>query len=207
MSGLWIWVTALALYAAFRLWYDNWRGPLGPEEIERLLARLGELPIGSESELAALRAFLDADDGREFVMLNLVRLAPGEVPHPESGERMPAMKVLEQYTKDFFPALLRRGGHPAIAARKVGGYLDTWNVEPDPGWTLVGFMRYRSRRDMMELVTDPRFANAHAFKVAATPVTLSFPTSARLMLFPSPRIWVGLVLAAALGHLALLLLA
>lgn len=203
MSGVVIWVVALALYLGFRRWYQGSRPPLSAAEIEAFMPLLPPHARANEQEVATLRRFLAADDGREFAMLNLVKLAPEPVPHPETGEPMPAMKLLESYTRPFFRALLRKGSHPAIAARVVGGYLDTWQVEADPGWTIVGYMRYRSRRDMMELITDPRFANAHAFKIAATPVTMSFPTQPRILLFVSPRVWVGLViaLAAALLHL------
>jgi hypothetical protein len=155
--------------------------------------------------MASLRAFLAGDDGREFAMLNLVKLAPEPVPHPVTGRVTPPMELLETYSRDFFRALVRKAGHPAIVARPTGGYLDSWNVPDDPGWSIVGYVRYRSRRDMLEVVTDPRFANAHRFKIAATAATMSFPTSPRMLLFPSPRVWVGLViaLAAALLHLAL----
>jgi len=205
METIVIWLGALALYVAFRVWYGGWRGPLTQAEIDAYLPRLPESARQNAKEVATLREFLARDDAREFAMLNLVRLAPEPVPHPETGELLPAMTLLEVYTRDFVRALLRKAGHPAIAARAIGGYLDSWNVEDDPGWTIVGYMRYRSRRDMMELVTDPRFANSHAFKIAATANTLSFPTSPRILLFVSPRVWVGLViaLAAALLHLAL----
>jgi hypothetical protein len=68
----------------------------------------------------------------------------------------------------------------------------------------MGYVRYRSRRDMMELATNPRFLDAHPFKAAAMPATFSFPTAPRLALYAGPRIWVGLALAllAALTHLA-----
>jgi len=206
VTGVVVWGAALVLYLAFRRWYDGPRRPLASQEIDELMARLERVSQHDPQELATLRNFLQEDDGREFAMLNLVRLAPEPIPHPKTGVPTPAMKVLEEYTKDFFPALLRRGGHPAIAARKVGGYLDSWNVPPDPGWSIVGYMRYRSRRDMMELIVDPRFDHAHAFKVAATPVTFSFPTQPRILLFVSPRIWVGLTIAllAALVHLVVL---
>jgi hypothetical protein len=208
MTGLWIWASALVAYAAFRRWYDGPRRPLEPGEIDHLMAGLERVTTPDPQERARVRAFLEQDDGREFAMLNLVRLPPEPIPHPVTGVPTPAMRVLEEYTKHFIPALLRRAGHPAIAARKIGGYLDAWNVPPDPGWTLVGYMRYRSRRDMMELVVDPRFEQAHAFKMAATPVTFSFPTEPRILLFVSPRIWVGLTIAllAALAHLAVLAL-
>lgn len=205
MTGLVIWGAAFALYVAFRLWYDGRRPPLSAAEIEEFLPRLPEHARANAQEMASLRAFLARDDGREFAMLNLVKLAAEPVAHPVTGRVTPPMELLETYSRDFFRALARKAGHPAIVARAAGSYLDSWNVPDDPGWSIIGYMRYRSRRDMLELVTDPRFANAHRFKIAATAVTMSFPTAPRVLLFLSPRLWVGLVIAlvAALVHLAL----
>lgn len=203
MSGVWIWLGAALLYASFRAWYDNWRGPLSSEEIERLLAKLAETPSADRNDLAALRRFLEQDDGREFVMLNLVRVGPEPVPHPVTGEPTSAARLLRQYIHQFLPLLIRRASHPALQAAKIGPYVDAWNVEPDPGWTMMGYVRYRSRRDMLELVTHPRFTAAHPLKAAALPATFSFPTSPSPGLFVGPRLWVGLLLAlaASLIHL------
>ena len=33
-----IWGVALLAYGGFRLWYDNWSGPLKPSEIDAFLA-------------------------------------------------------------------------------------------------------------------------------------------------------------------------
>jgi len=210
MSGLWLWLAAAALYAGFRLWYDGRRAPLSRDEIEGYLK---ELAASAEArgmheprtDAEAVRRFLEADDGREFVMVNLVRLHSEPVPHPTTGEPTPARKLLRGYLRGFLPAFLRRGGLPVLQGRKVGGYVDAWNTEPDPGWTLVGAMRYRSRRDMMDLATDPRFTDAHPFKKAAMPVTFSFPSQLGVAAYVGPRIWLALLLAlaAALGHLAL----
>ncbi len=200
---LWPWAAALALYVAFRAWYDNWRGPLTPTEIDEFMRLLPSMPSSSVNDPEVLRQFFEKDDGKEFVMLNLVRVAPGDAPHPITGASTPARDLMNEYARVFMPALLRRGGHPAIVARKVGGYVDAWKVEPDPGWNVVGFMRYRSRRDVMRLVLDPRFTQAHPFKIAATAETFSFPTQPQLMLFVGPRLWVALVLALAAALLQL----
>ena len=85
MRALWIWAAAIALYGLFALWYDNWSGPLATEEIEIYLARLEETDRDPE-RLARMRAFLEADDGGEFFMVNLIRLHEGEVSVPGSGE-------------------------------------------------------------------------------------------------------------------------
>ena len=199
-----IWVGAALLYAAFRLWYDGLRRPLSQAEVD---AYVEAMRGGSASEVNdpdVIRAFLEDDDGKEFVMLNLVRLHPFDVEHPETGEKTKPRALLTGYLKGFLPALLARGGVPVFSARKVGPYVDAWGVEPDPGWTIVGAMRYRSRRDMMELLGDSRFTDAHGMKVAAMPTTFSFPTRPNAGAFVGPRIWVGLVLAlgAALLQLA-----
>ena len=200
-----IWLAATGLYAAFRLWYDGVRRPLAPDEVKAGLARLESQPDADPARLARVRAFLEADDGREFVMVNLVRLAPDPVARPDAEGAEPASRLLERYTRPFLRALLRRAGHPVFVGPAVGGYLESWGVEADPGWSFAGLIRYRSRRDMLALASHPDFAPIHAFKRAAVARTLAFPVQARLQPALSPRHGVGLLLAlaAAIAHLAL----
>ncbi|MDO8410159.1 MAG: hypothetical protein Q7S93_08865 [Phenylobacterium sp.] len=128
------WGLALLAYALFLAWYVNWRGPLSKAEVQSALAELiaTGLEMDGRNDLATLQSFLEADDGREFFMLNLVRIAPGDIPDPVSGQPRPARQVMEGYTRMFLPALFARGGHPAIAARKIGGYFDAWGWRPTP---------------------------------------------------------------------------
>ncbi|MBU6407433.1 MAG: hypothetical protein KGS44_09920 [Alphaproteobacteria bacterium] len=209
MKTFLVWLPALALYAMFLGWYVNWRGPVTPAEINGLMQRLEASGAGDtgRNDLQTMRAFLEADDGREFFMLNLVRVSPGKVADPVTGVERPAREVLEGYTKVFMPALFARGGHPAIVARKAGGYFDAWGVQADPGWSIIGYMRYRSRRDLALLASDPRFSGAHEFKFAAMPNTFSFPTQPLLMALQGPSVWVGALLAlcAALAQIVWLL--
>ena len=189
-----LWGTALALYAAFWLWYVGIPNPLTPAEVDAALAQVEVSQRPTPAQMTALRAFLEADDGGEFFMLNLVRMQPGEVEVPGGGAREPAPRALERYTGPFLGALLRRAGHPAFVAPAAGTYLERWNVAPDPGWSFAGVIRYRSRRDMIELVTDPAFEPWHAHKLAAIATTLAFPVApARVWI--GPRIWVALVVA------------
>ena len=207
MAYVAIWGVAALAYAAFLAWHVNWRGAMKPQEAAALAARVeksGAAEPGSDA-LESMKRFLAEDDGREFFMLNLVRVAPGAVADPKTGAMKPAREVMQDYTKPFMRALFARGGHPAFIARKVGGYMDAWAVEPDPGWTIAGFMRYRSRRDVAELVADARFVGMHDFKIAATPQTLSFPSQTMISTMAGPRVWLALVLAlgAALSHIVL----
>lgn len=203
MADWTIWGGALLLYALFRLWYDNWRGPLSTAEIDAFMAEVsGRFSGGNDP--AVLRAFLEADDGKEFVMLNLVKVAQGKVADPVTGELVDGSAMMRRYSDPFVRRLLRRGGHPGMVGRKVGPYVDAWNVEADPGWSLFGLMRYRSRRDMIAMVRDPLFAEVHPYKLLGIPTTFSFPTQRQVSLYLGPRVWVALVLAlgAALLQLA-----
>jgi hypothetical protein len=206
MSGWIIWGTALLAYGAFRFWYDNWSGPLKSAEIDAFLAQLAERIEGTGNSPEVLRAFLEADDGREFVMLNLLKAQMEQVKDPATGQMVQGFDLLKRYSKRFMPVLFRNGGHPGMVGRKVGGYIDAWNTEADPGWTIFGLMRYRSRRDMMKLVMDPAFIEGHPDKLLGTLATFSFPTHRVISFYLSPRVTVALLLAliAALTHLALL---
>lgn len=206
MPGWWVWLVALALYGSFRLFYDNWRGKLTSAEIDTLLAQAEAQGAGEVNDLSIVRTFLDEDDGREFVMVNLVRVPDTTVTDPDTGAQVPAQAMMQAYSKAFMPLLLRHGGHPAMATRKVGGYVDSWLVGPDPGWSIVGFMRYRSRRDMLKMVLDPAFEAAHKYKLLGVAETFSFPTQPFLRAYVSPRISVFLILAlaAALAQLAII---
>jgi hypothetical protein len=203
MAGWMIWGGALALYGLFRLWYDNWRGPLTQAEIDAFLAEASGKYSGG-NDPAMLRQFLEADDGKEFVMLNLVRIEPGLVTDPDSGRQVPGREMMQRYSQPFVKRLIRRGGHPGMVGRKIGPYVDAWNVAGDPGWSIFGLMRYRSRRDMIAMVRDPLFAQVHPYKALGIPVTFSFPTQREISVFMGPRVWVALVLAlgAALVQLA-----
>ena len=203
----WAWPAALLAYILFRAWYDNWSGPLTAEEIEHFMNITADLPGPHHTDRTVLREFLEADDGKEFVMCNLVKLFPHPVAHPFTGVPTPAQDLLQAYVKQFVGVLLSGGGHPVLAGRKVAGYIDAWNAPPDPGWSIAGMMRYRSRRDMMKLATNGRFLKAHPFKHAAVQQTYSFPTQvvAETVLRPRSAVGLGLALAASLVHLGSIL--
>jgi len=199
---------AALIYIAFIAWYQNWRGRVTAAEIEAFLADARAHGADQHNDLAIVEKFLREDDGREFFMLNLVKVQPGDAPDPVTGKPTRGRVLLGRYTSPFMRRLFLHGGHPALAARPAGGYVDAWNASADPGWTIVGYMRYRSRRDMMELAGDPRFRAIHPFKIAGTHTTFSFPTRPMLMTLMGPRVYValGLALIAALASLASLTL-
>lgn len=186
------------VYAFFFLWYTPLRGPLGPAETERYLARLSEQ--GAEpGELAAVRAFLESDTGDDFVMVNAIELREPPLALGDVKEGESAQEVLDRYMAFMWPELLRRACHPVLMGRAAAPALDVWGLENASEWSVAGLMRYRSRRDMMEIATHPGFQGPHAYKLAAMTKTVAFPADPWFHA-GDPRLVLGLlVLAAALG--------
>lgn len=204
-----VWLSALLLYGFFRLWYDGLRKPLSSDEVEYFVGLLEARAAAGQptNDIAIARAFLEQDDGQEFVMYNLVRFNPAPAKHPETGEDAEPRSLLMAYMKPFMGTMLRRAGHPVITGKIAGGYLDEWNTAPNPGWDGAGLIRYRSRRDaMLASLANNEFDGMHKFKVAAIDQTYAVPTQRQMGFYASPRVTVALViaLAAALLNIALI---
>lgn len=197
------WCVAGALYAAFFAWYTGCGGPLSTEEIQAYMGRLAEGEERDPERLAAIREFLEADDGGEFVMVNAMLLheRPRQVGDVQPGET--SEEILDRYMAYMWPALLSRACHPVIGGGAFAS-VEVWGVEGAERFGSAALMRYRSRRDMMEVVTDPAFDDAHQYKVAAIHRTVAFPIETFLDL-GEPRLLVGLLLfsLAAAAHLLL----
>jgi hypothetical protein len=169
-----LWLVLGALYALFLAWYDGGGGPLAPAEVERYVGLLEERGVAAE-RIAKVREFLEADRGSDFVMANFIhfRAEPLQVGEVRAGDS--AQQALDRYMAHMYPALLRRACHPVIAGPVMARALDVWGVENAEQWSMVGLVRYRSRRDMIEIATDPAFRDAHRYKDAAMEQTIAIP--------------------------------
>ena len=189
-----IWICVPITYALFSLWYFNWQGPLTQTEIDDFMSRFLQTSGSQQTDADVFRAFLEQDDGREFIMLNQVQLHGGNIAHPVTGEQQQAQEVLIRYFQPFAFRLLLRGGHPVFQARTVGGFVDTWNADSNVSFTATAMMRYRSRRDLLAMILDPAFADGHIYKLAAIERTISYPTQRIMNTSMPPNVWVLLVL-------------
>ena len=171
-----IWITALVLYGIFCLWYFNTKGPLSTDEIDKYIKDAEAQTLGAD--LNDLRKFLEEDDGKEFVMQNMLTLKTGEVPHPVTGEMTHPRKLIQLYFQPFMKSIFKRAGHPVHQALRLGGRIDAWDCPEDPGYRVWAMVRYRSRRDMMVSLAKPEFAHLHVFKQSALSMTEAYPQHA-----------------------------
>lgn len=80
-----------------------------------------------------------------------------------------------------------------MAGKVVGSSMDLLGIEGAEEWEMIAFMRYRSRRDLMEIATNPDFNKNHHYKMAAMEKTIATPIEP--VLNPGePRVLLALLL-------------
>ena len=203
----WIWTIAVVLCAAFAAWYFNWRGALNSLDVNRYMDHIKSRGSMTAAQLEAFREFISNDDGKEFVMLNVIKFHDRKQPHPQTGELTAPVKLISEYQKRFLGNLVKRAGHPLYIARKAGGYIDTFGVAP-PEYSVASMVRYRSRKDFADAIVNSDFSSAHEYKTAAIEHTFNFPTRMqRIGVWGAGRIFpMILILIAALLHIAVVTL-
>ena len=184
---LWLWLAPGLLWLVFCFWYTNLGGPFTPEEIADLTGRL-EQGGASPERVERIRRFMAEDDGDQFLMVNLLEAAPS----PNAGASM------DRYMEHMLPAMLKRASHPMLFGAVVADAMDLVGIKDAETWTTVGIVRYRSRRDLLAIGTDPVFDDKHDFKVAALAKTIAVPVEPTLYL-SDPRVLLLLVLLAVVG--------
>ena len=193
MSARIAWLALAVFYAAFTGWYTSWSGALSREEVDVYIARLAEKGVKGE-RLELWRHFLATDTGDDFAMLNAIDLRdaplPVEgVPPDESAEQM-----LDRYTEPFLGKALARAAHPVMIGTAASGALDLWGIEGAERWTTGGLVRYRSRRDVIEMALAALDSDIHRYKIAAMEKTIAFPLDPWFQL-GDPRLVLALVFA------------
>lgn len=198
-----LWLVPLLVFLLFSAWYTDMAGPLKPDEIERFSKKLRENG-GSEESIARIREFMEADTGRQFLMVNVIDMNedPPDVPGAAPGES--AQQLMGRYMEHMYPALLLRASHPVMMGTAIFSNMDTVGITGADNWTMGALMRYRSRRTLMEIVTNPAFMGSHEFKMAALDKTIAYPIEMNLY-YSDLRLLLGLLLLSVTAVLDILL--
>ena len=184
MSPTLLWLIALLTYALFYCWYVGFRSRVTPAEVEETMAIFDASSI-DETRKSHIRHFLSNDDGKDFVMVNLLELAK---PRKESS------KKLQAYQKIFLGQLLRKAGHPILIARAASGNIENVACQEFDNWTAAGMVRYRSRRDLIEILPATIGSEHHELKLSALDKTFAFPASPWFVV-GGPKLLVPLLIA------------
>lgn len=187
MSKLQIgWAAFLVIvYASFWVWYGGNGEPLTQAEGEAMLQEIEEAYGFKRDELEEghfllnMYDMLPKDDGKEFYAVNLERLKKNKA----------GREADRKYVSVVFPLLFERGGHPVFASNVAGLQMGRLGENIDR----AAVVRYRSLRDLLDMVRDPRFLAGEPYKMASlehTEVFIARPT----ITFLQVRLIVGMAL-------------
>jgi hypothetical protein len=178
-------VSCVLFYVLFLLWYGGRGSPMTSAEVETLLERVRRNAEATSAAFApelmsSLREVAKDDDGREFVMVNLIRYRTKAVYPPgwDYGDDPHAADA--RYNRAVVPLLLKRACIPIFLGRSAGTFLAPAGTDR---WDCVALVRYRSRRDFLGLCADLAKDRADIHKWAAIETTQVFPVDAALSLF------------------------
>lgn len=171
-------------YLLFLLWYGGRGRPISAGEVDSLLERVrrNAAASGTPSEpdlLSSLHEVARGDDGREFVMVNLIRYRSKAVYPPGWEYGDDPHEADARYNRAIIPLLLKRACIPIFLGRSVGRFL-----APDGAvlWDSVALVRYRSRRDFLGMCADLARDRSDIHKWAAIEKTQVFPVEVRFSL-------------------------
>ena len=190
----WIWLAPTLLYLIFFSWYTNLKPPLSPEEVDHFVNML--LANGSTSDrIVEIKRFMEEDDGKHFYMVNLLDLTDNPPELAATGPDASAAELMAHYMEFMFPELFSRACHPVFIGRVLADALDLSGIENAESWDQAALFRYRSRRDMIAIATNPKFLERHDYKIASLEKTIANPVKP-LFFLGDLRFTVGLILFA-----------
>ena len=190
----WVWLAPVLLYLIFFSWYTNLKGPLSSEEINHFVDIL-EANGSTPDRIVEIKRFMEEDDGKHFYMMNLLDLTDNPPELPATGLDASAEELMTHYMEYMSPALFSRACHPAFFGRVVADALDLSGIKNAESWDQAALYRYRSRRDMIAIATNPKFLERHDYKIASLEKTIASPVKP-LFFLGDLRFTLGLILFA-----------
>lgn len=163
MKNLLAMTIAPPLIAFFMMmyWYQWGSSSLSPSEVEEYMAVLEaqtQTP-GARHDLTALRNFLSEDDGKPIYTVNLYNFHDVASYPDGSAFGGTGAQAYERFSQIMVPLMLKRGSHPI--------YGSTWADRFNSKWDRIVIVRYRSRRDLVDLFATDDFADGSLHKWAS----------------------------------------
>ncbi len=195
----------LIIFGAFCLWQQPALivGKLTAAEIDQYIAAADHnlhFPpdVDKQDILRRVRAWAEADDGKPAYMLNLMRYNDkiDDVPGAPQGFKGTPKEANLLYEDKAMGLILKKGGVGGSYGSETQGQ-NLITIGSDPAmdhWSRVLVIRYPSRRNFLQLVSDPDYAPIEPYKMMALRLLL-VPTSGDLVV-PDYRLLLGGLLVA-----------
>jgi hypothetical protein len=160
------------LFVLFWVWYGGSGKPLTEQEITEGLQALRANNDDAE-KIAEVEQLLRKDDGKEFVMQNLVRYRPKALYPPAYAHLGDDPRAADKrYGKAIVWPLVKNGNVMIFIARRSGSFIEPVGADV---WHYVAMVRYRSRRDFLRFAVETERSDLFVHKWAAIEKTHVFP--------------------------------
>lgn len=150
----------ILIFFTFIYWYAWSASPITEEEIDTYLETIAsqdQVP-GREHDLVSLRRFLEEDDGQPFYTVNLYKFfeqADYAAKNPFNGS---GREAFDRFSSVMIRLLAERASHPIFGS--------DWVFDDASDWDRIVIVRYRSRRDIVDIFASEEFEAASVHKWA-----------------------------------------
>lgn len=135
--------------------------PMTSSEVDEYMKSINQLSqtLGGESGHKQLREFFLSDDGEAFYTVNLYKYHDEVPARTSSLPSISGRAVYDRFSKVMIKLLFKNYSYPVFGSN--------WLDLSENGWDRIVIVRYRSRRDMAEIYSDPKFVIANIDKLAS----------------------------------------
>lgn len=146
---------------ALMYWYQWSARTLTPSEVDSYMATIEAQTQnpGPQHNLPALRKFLEEDDGKPIYTANMYDFNDVADYPEDSGFSGSGEEAYDRFSSAMISLMTKRGSHPI--------YGSNWADEANSKWDRVVIVRYRSRRDLVDLFATDAYAEASLHKWAS----------------------------------------
>ena len=135
--------------------------PMTTVEVDDYLAQISgftHIP-GGQHDLNELKEFFSTDDGESFYTVNLYKYHDkAKYLSPESSE-VSGIEAYDKFSSVMMKLLFSNFSYPVFGSN--------WLVLSDNDWDRIVIVKYRSRRDMARIFSNPEFSKASEHKWAS----------------------------------------
>jgi hypothetical protein len=164
----------VVLYLVFWVWHSPWERKLSNAEIDHYMAIIEKLPLPPdevEDIAPRIRRWAEADDGKEFYMFNLIHYFPELRKFPGAPDfKGTPYECNVHYMKSLKALWLSHAAYPKLNGVTQSESLIS--IRPERTWSQMTVVRYRNRRTLLKLLSNPAYATGEPYKFMAMELDL-----------------------------------
>ena len=135
--------------------------PMSSAEVDEYINKINKLSHvpGGQHDIEELRRFLSSDDGEAFYTVNLYKYHQHAQYLTDDEPSISGVAAYDKFSQVMVKLLLTNYSYPVFGSN--------WLDLSDKGWDRIVIVKYRSRRDMAKIFSDPKFSLASKDKWAS----------------------------------------